>query len=294
MPANTKWQRVTKSHPCPVCGKHDWCMLTGPPGSPTAAICGRVESGKRCGRDDAGWLHRIRDDDTWQPQRRRTINIAAPATMRPEFAVLAQRCVGAIQPEALKRLAGGLGLSVKSMQRLQVGWSAEHRAFTFPMCGASDNVLGIRLRRPSGYKFAVTGGNEGLFVPSDLPQDGLLLVCEGPTDTSAMLDLGFAAVGRPSCTGGIRLLVELVQRRPAAHVVIVSDNDAHGRGQRGADNLAVVLAAYSHSVCVIAPPVGAKDAREWKRSGATHGDIQAAIDAAPSRRLAVRIERKQA
>ena len=54
-------RRVSAAHPCPVCKKPDWC-LDSPNG--TAAICARVESGKRCG--DAGWLHR-RSDPTPPP-----------------------------------------------------------------------------------------------------------------------------------------------------------------------------------------------------------------------------------
>ena len=154
------------------------------------------------------------------------------------------------------------------------------------MSNANGKVLGIRLRRPNGFKFAVTGSKAGLFLPTDLAGHDLL-IAEGPTDTAALLDLGFSAVGRPSCTGGIKLLVDLVKRRQPAPVVIVSDVDEHGHGQRGAENLAVVLLAYSQSVRVIETPLGTKDAREWKRCGATHHDIQATIDAAAVRRLAI-------
>jgi hypothetical protein len=155
------------------------------------------------------------------------------------------------------------------------------------MTNTGGDVLGIRLRLPNGRKFSVRGGREGLFIPTELADAGPLLLTEGATDCAALLDLEFAAVGRPSCTGGVRLLVELVQRRQAADVVIVADIDAHGRGQRGAENLAAVLVAYSQAVRVIAPPAGCKDAREWKRSGATRGDVQTAIDAAPVRRLLI-------
>lgn len=122
----------------------------------------------------------------------------------------------------------------------------------------------------------------------DFSGGGRLLVCEGPTDTAALLDLGLSAVGRPSCSGGVKLLVELVKQRRPAEVVIVADGDAPG--QRGAGNQAAVLVAYCAAVRIIAPPVGIKDAREWKRRGATAADVAAVIDAAPIRRLT--IERK--
>jgi hypothetical protein len=99
--------------------------------------------------------------------------------------------------------------------------------------------------------------------------------------------MGFRGVaGRPSCTGGSRLLVELVRRRPPSEVVIVADGDEPGR--RGADDLASVLLAYAPAVRAIAPPEGVKDARAWLRAGGTRQDVEAAIRAAPVRRLTVR------
>ncbi|MDA1055006.1 MAG: toprim domain-containing protein [Planctomycetota bacterium] len=286
MTRNTTWRRVRKCERCPICERGDWCLVTGPEGNPTAAICARIESDKRSG--DAGWLHRLQDDESWQRPRRRTVRIAAPGVATtPDLASLAERCSQAIRPDVLDRLAEGLGLSIESLRRLRVGWSGEHRAYTFPMSDASGGVLGIRLRLPNGRKLSVCGGKEGLFIPSDLSNAGPLLICEGPTDTAAILDLGFNAVGRPSCSGGTRLLVDLVQRRQAAEVVIVADTDAHDAGNRGAENLAAVLVTYAASVRVIAPTGGCKDAREWKRCGATRGEVQSTIDAAPARLLTI-------
>ena len=209
-----------------------------------------------------------------------------------DFAKLAAECAVAMRPEALARLAAALGVSLESLVRLGIGWSAKHRAWTFPMRDADGAVLGIRLRLPGGKKIAVKGGHDGLFIPEGIDARGLVLVCEGPTDTAALLDLGFNAVGRPSCRGGVKLLVDLVQKHRPSGVVIVSDGDAPG--QRGGESLAALLVAYSAAVRIIAPPSGVKDAREWKRCGATAADVQAAIDAAPMRKLAVstRIRRK--
>jgi hypothetical protein len=156
------------------------------------------------------------------------------------------------------------------------------------MTDAAGNVLGIRLRRPNGFKFSVTGGREGLFIPAGVESgDSLLLVCEGPTDAAALLDMGLAnVVGRPSCTGGIKLLVELVRLRRSPEVVVVADGDEPGR--RGADNLASVLVAYTPAVRIIAPPAGIKDARAWLQAGGTWRDVQEAMGAALVRRLVIR------
>ena len=283
------WQKVTKRRPCPVCGRPDWCMFVGPEDSPTAVICPRVESPNRCG--EGGWLHVLRNDGpTWAPWRR-SFRVAVRMMSEPskvDFAKLAEDYCQAVKPVALDALAAALGVSVESLRRLGVGWSAQHQAWAFPMQDAGGDVLGIRLRLTGGKKLSVKGGREGLFLPNDFARvGGRLLIAEGPTDTAALLDLGFSTIGRPSCTGGVKLLVKLVQHHRPKGMVIVADADANAAGQRGAESLAAVLVAYASSVRVITPPAGVKDAREWKRSGATHADVQAAISVATVRKLSI-------
>lgn len=286
--ARCDWQRVSRAHPCPICTKPDWCLFAGPAHAPTAAICARIESPKRAG--DGGWLHVLRDDGHgWHPGRR-PIQVTSPAAIAAgpiDFAGLAQECRAAIRAEALERFAHFLGLSVASLRRLGIGWSRQYSAWSFPMANAQGQVVGIRLRRPDGRKLSVKGGREGLYIPEPLYSAGDFLICEGPTDTAALLDMGLAAVGRPSCTGGVRHVTDLVRRLAVPSVVIVADGDAPGR--RGAASLASVLRVYCHAVRLITPPAGIKDAREWKRRGATSADLQRAIDASPIRRLAIQV-----
>jgi hypothetical protein len=284
------FRRVGRGFPCPVCGRTDWCLLSA---DDTAAICARSESARRCG--DAGWLHRLQERP-WKPEQWRTRRIPLTAVRgSPDLARLAAQYREAVDHVRLLQFAVGLGLSVPGLCLLGVGWSPEHRAWTFPMTDPEGNVLGIRLRRLSGVKFAVRGGKEGLFIPRDLPGScaDVLLVCEGPTDTAALLDLGYpCGVGRPSCTGGVKLLVALTLTRKPAEVVIVADRDEPGR--RGADNLASVLVGYTPAVRVIAPPTGIKDARAWLQAGASRGDVEQVIEAAPVRRLVTkRVEKRR-
>ncbi|MCY2929852.1 MAG: hypothetical protein NTV86_10235 [Planctomycetota bacterium] len=157
------------------------------------------------------------------------------------------------------------------------------------MSDDSGKVLGIRLRFPDGRKLAVPGGREGLFIPQGLAYSGPLLVAEGPTDTAALLDLGYEAIGRPCCTGGVGHCIEIVRGHQPLAVVIVADADAPG--QRGAEALATAILPYAASVRVIQPPEGVKDAREWKRVGGTQADVSAAIEAAVGRHLSVKVVR---
>ena len=273
------WQRVSRGAPCPVCERPDWCLLAA---DGTAAICTRVESKKRAG--EAGWIHRLTDAHR-SGQRVRVVPFAAGGK-RDDLERLAAEYQEAADHVRLLQFADSLALSLTSICQLRVGWSAEHRAWSFPMRDGKGNVVGIRLRRPDGFKFAVKGGKEGLFIPENRKAESSpLLVCEGSTDAAALLDMGFAnVVGRPSCTGGIKLLVQLVQRSPS-EVIIVADGDEPGR--RGADNLASVLLIYAPAVRVIVPPDGIKDARDWLRAGGKRADVERVIGAAPVRRLTV-------
>jgi hypothetical protein len=147
MNSTSTWERVSKRRPCPVCTKPDWCMYASPEDSPTAVICARVESPKRCG--ESGWLHVLRNDGpTWTPWRR-SIRVAVrmmsePVNGKVDFAKLAADSRQGVKPEALDKLAVSLGVSIESLRRLGVGWSAQHRAWSFPMSNAAGGVLGIR------------------------------------------------------------------------------------------------------------------------------------------------------
>ena len=282
--------RVSRSRRCPVCDRADWCLVSRDE-PPTAAICSREANGAKRSIGEAGYLHVLHDNSrTWH---RPPVLIPLTTAEGIDFSKQAEDYRREAGDLERAQLAYGLGLTVVSLARLGIGWSGRHRAWSFPMSDADGMVRGIRLRYVDGRKLAVRGGREGLFIPHDLGPIDKLLIAEGPTDTAALLDLGFAAVGRPSCTGGVGLLVDLVRRRREREVVVVSDADAPGR--RGADNLASVLVAYCTTVRMIEPPYGVKDARQWKRNGATAADVSALIDRAEPRRLRITttiVERK--
>jgi len=288
------WRRVTRAERCPVCGKPDWCLVAGPEGAPEAVLCQRVESPKRIG--EAGWLHVLRESATvwpkWRTTFKRAVKLAAEAKADGEpigFGKLVGDARRAVQPEALERFADSLGLSVDSLRRLGVGWYADKLAWGWPMWPAEDGEpVGVRLRLAGGRKLSIRGGREGLFMPDGLRPGGRLFIAEGPTDTAALLDLGFSAIGRPSCAGGTRHTVNVVRNLASSDVVIVADADAPGL--RGAEALASRLAAYCGDVWIITPPMPHKDARAWLRAGGTAADVRAAIDAAEPRRIRITVK----
>jgi hypothetical protein len=125
--SESSWWRVSRAHPCPVCGKRDWCLLTGPGRDPKAAICARTESPKRCG--EAGWLHRLRDDDDQHHHHHvRVVRFATGAAPRERLAHLAAQYRQDLDPGRLHQLATSLGLSVASLCHLGIGWSTRRIA----------------------------------------------------------------------------------------------------------------------------------------------------------------------
>jgi DNA primase len=146
------------------------------------------------------------------------------------------------------------------------------------MSNAAGDVIGIRLRSDGGFKYSVKNGASGLFVPSELRHEDTLLIAEGPTDTAALLDLGFSSIGRPSCQEGRRQIQHYLQRSLVPRVVVVADGD--GPGQEGAERLVGAIRVYCADVRLVQPPVGVKDARAWLKSGGTRESVLESIECA--------------
>jgi hypothetical protein len=215
------------------------------------------------------------------------------------FDLLAAAQATAVNPARLDRLAEQLGVSSQSLRRLRIGWVGERwcskcerrrTAWSFPMSDVAGHTHGLRLRFVEcGHKSAVTGGHEGLFIPRDLDRFDRIFVCEGPTDTAALLDLGLAAIGRPSCRGAVPVTAELLKARGVGELVIFADRDSAGR--EGAAALAGRARLLCPIVRIVAPPDGVKDARQWKQGGATAADVDNLVAAAPAFRLTIKINK---
>jgi hypothetical protein len=174
----------------------------------------------------------------------------------------------------METLSSRLGVSESSLVRMLTGWNG--KAYTFPMFDGQGNMCGVRLRSVEGKKWSVKGSRNGIFWPLDVSQFNStpLFVCEGPTDTAAVLDLGFDAIGRPNALGGRQYIVEWlsVSRRD---IICVVDRDYPS--MRGALDLAQAARQYTVSFSLLAPPPGYKDIRAWANGGATQQDLWDAL-----------------
>ena len=296
------WVRVSKSHPCPVCGKPDWCGVAA---DGSAAACMRVEVGSVRRLRNGAWLHRFGTDDLG-PRRPSGGGAALPVppAAPPADAVadaaklgrLMDRYRRAITPQHRERLAATLGLSSpKPLVELGVGLSDFHPGHAFPCRDGFGKLVGIQVRHGDGTKRLVRGSRQGLFLPWNLrqqPVDTPLVVCEGASDAACCLDLAYRhqqdlslpalpwrAVGRPNwaCGGGELLkLVRSLHPAADARVVIVADAELSGDGRRGARELADLLRPACRRVEVLLPH-GAKDLRERVAGGLTAAAFAAAV-----------------
>jgi len=101
-----------------------------------------------------------------------------------------------------------------------------------------------------------------------------VLVTEGEKDANTAVKLGYAATTMPGGVG--KWLKQYDAFFAGADVVVVSDNDAHGKGQAHAAKLAKRLAKVAAHVRVIM--FEQKDLTEWVEVGGTREQLDALIE----------------
>jgi len=176
-------------------------------------------------------------------------------------------CVAALTPALLQQLAQALEVPAAALQELGVGWHTKSNAWAYPERNGNGNVIGMGLRYEDGRKSSVHGSSRGLYIPSyfaERPEP--ILVVEGPSDVAAAVAMGFAVVGRPSASGGVRDLVELL-RHDERRIIVMGENDAQPDGswpgRDGAWHVAQELAnQLGRDTERSLPPNMSKDLRE--------------------------------
>ena len=258
------WERVSRSRPCPVCGKPDWCVhVEG------GTICPRTPEGSVRDLGSAGYLHVHGDRDRLRRSWSRTVPEQAPDV--GDLADL--HYLAANAAPARTALAARIGVGAVALDRLRVGWNAAVGAWTFPMRDGRGRIVGIQQRfKATDEKRVVRGHRSGVFEPFQLKvRDGELVICEGASDTAAALSVGLEAIGRFSCSGTLEETVDRIRRHRPGRVIVVADNDEPGL--RGAERLIRRLDGFARAE-LRRPPHGIKDLRAWTQAGATAGDIK--------------------
>ena len=267
------WAHATKKNPCPICGKEDWCTF-----GEKAMLCQRVESNKP--HSKGGWFH-------YYDQQKSNLQVTfRPLPSRPAPAELdAESFMDSLSGRGVvSDLAQSLGVSNESLELLGAAYSAQHKAWAFPMSDSDGKFIGVRLRNSEGQKWAVTGSRQGIFLPKSNFQvtPKVAYLPEGPTDTAALLSMGLFAIGRPTCMSGNELIAQALKRIGIYKAVIISDNDGIKQlgnkearpGIVGAQKLKKELKISS---VIWMPPAPIKDVREFYKRGGTVQQIESEI-----------------
>lgn len=297
MHGKSGWNRVSRRNPCPVCDGPDNCTVSD---DGCVVWCGRISHGS-VGQNNGGqFLHRLRDSHRQEPaahyehpphRRKRESSqheIERSGTVadwqhQTDLTLLHPRL-----DDKRRELADKLGVSVAALERLTVGWSDRYDCWTIPERDATGQIVGLSRRYPSGRKTQWPGGQRGLTCAPDWIDDpGPVYLVEGGSDTAALLSVGLCAIGRPSNSGGVDLLIGLLSDLPDDRdVFVIGENDQKPHeslkpsvrarhksecegcsncwpGQFGAMSTARQLAdALQRPVEVIFPPDGSKDVRD--------------------------------
>ncbi len=284
----TKRRPVSHSHPCPVCQGKDGCSVEADASGADGLIFCRRRTGQQpgfryigqAGGDPQFSLYRAEDDT-----RSGHFRMHAPPGGRQttDWPALAARFQRNLTADLAAELAAALGLPAHALDALPVGYNPADprgRCWTFPeVLGDGLTICGISRRFADGGKMAMPGGSRGLTVPVDwLGAPGPVLLPEGPSDVLALAGaLGLSAVGRPSNTGGVRLLAALLTAVPPDREIIVlgefdPKQDGTWPGLTGAKETAAKLTAeLKRPVTWALTPDGAKDARRWLLDQADYG-----------------------
>lgn len=226
-----RWNRATRCRPCKICGGPDNCTESS---DGKFVYCGRQADGSIKQNSGGQFLHVLDDSPKaidWlnrNPKPKQATEKPKPTRDWNKVARDAFYSLNAAQ--ARVELSTRLSVSVASLDRLQVGWLGKTRGWTFPERDGSGRAIGINRRMLNGDKRRESGSQSGLtFDPEtwlNYSQISDVHLVEGASDTAAMIDLELSVVGRPSNSGGVELLGELLKRVPAdRRILVVGEND---------------------------------------------------------------------
>lgn len=251
---SVKWHDVTKHHPCPICGKPDWCGYSG-----DVFRCMRVHddiSGFRIVKQDVEGGTTFTTCDVTKNNGKQT---------GTDWNAMQMQFSAALSDVKLQSLADELNVTAESLKKIGVGWYEAENCYTFPERDHAMNIIGIVRRYEDGSKKSFKGSKRGLTIPLGLDDmDGEIPIVEGPTDVAAFLTMGIPAIGRPS-NSSASYLAKILNGKS---FVIVGENDqkSDGKwpGRDGAITVANKLSQESgKSVKWVLPPVGVKDIRSF-------------------------------
>lgn len=270
---------VSRREPCPICGKPDWCIrVVGEPrfardGELYDTLCNRIPNNREPITEALGYPYIAGD----QPGGvigyvTKAVNEPPP----PDWPAMHERFFLDAHYSIVQEHSESMGFEPNTLAMLRLGYSVHHKAMVFPMFDAEERVTGFRIRHGDGRKLSVPSSKNGIFLPavSAANRTGPTVVCEGPTDTAAALQLGLCAIGRADALTTGNIARKWLDRRQGNPVIIVLDNekqdmnpDQRDRIRRASESLATSLVLGGFQVWMMTPPASHKDLRAWVTAG---------------------------
>ena len=294
--------RVTKGRPCPVCGREKWCCF-----DPLSGIClcprqadGALQdhSFRPIRLGELGFLHVHGAASIYaggSPARPTRASRAKSDAANDPARLAKIQAIYRTSGDHLRVAAEELALPAESLQAFGLGQfnfyfndaGKNCPTRTWPEWSATGDIVGLGHRRQGDGQKRFQG-KRGIILTeahaadraklrADIVARGRVVVPEGFTDTVAAQAMGEVAIGRPSVSGGVVAIADLLNSLAlpeTVEVVLLGENDlaADGRwpgrdlAMEGARKLARLL-GYRFRVVVVMPPAGIKDLRAAWQAG---------------------------
>jgi len=260
------WIQANKALPCPICGRTHYCSLNPDEG---IVKCTQLSDGSFTQRKDAagmGFFHNHDFSDIVVPD-----TVVREVKPIPSWDRVIRMSLTAPRRHlrTLSRLLGGtpanlIDCEIGFLTHKQIedlGTTCNHYGcWTFPMKNAQGKVIGVRLRTPDGFKYALKGSRNGLFYSTLSPTQPVLIV-DGASDAYKGHLHHLNIIGRPSSTTGNELLLELFKDLRPLYVDQLLDADDNENREHARSTANELLANLYHG-SIFYPPRG-KDLREW-------------------------------
>ena len=291
-------ERVTASHPCPLCERERWCCYW----ADGTVLCTSYPSDKPV---STGWVHKPNGEVRMTKDAEKAAAVDRQRIVK--FVAAACAKVTSADKRRIARLLGVPEFAVAESPGVFTGRDAGGPFDGFVMSSPDPSTglwtaCGYSRRYADGSKKAV--GRLGLFLPPAVAAGGgVLFVVEGASDVLAMYGAGLEAVGRPSNIAGSELVTEYVFGYPAGTwraVVVVAENDEKEDGLSPglsgscavADRVRAAMRAAKRPMPVFVRSMlgAAKDPRAWFKlsgyseasAGSLHSHLTAGIRRAES------------
>jgi hypothetical protein len=190
MPVTKTTRRVSRSSPCPICRKADWCRVAA---NGAYAICNRVESPTPARGNGGGWIHRLDGQAGARPATPRYHAPAgAPAAPPSRRSLIHGRLVSHLdlseqhKQQLLARGFSANDISNRSYRSLPLrGRAAFCRAVADGDDGALEGVPGFFQKDGGSGPYWTLAGSPGLLIPCCGPRGDVRGLRIRPDDQGA-------------------------------------------------------------------------------------------------------------